>query len=196
VSIVGHSLGGVVSTLYTGTFPEKVRQFVSIEGIGPTAKAFRQRAETPLIEQLRTWIADKRGAAGRTPRRYPTLRAAYARMKEENAFLTDDQARHLTIHGASRNEDGTWSWKFDNYVNVSSPIQPPEQEFYKLWQAIECPLLMIYGTESFLADPGKDGRIKHFRDARLKVYENAGHWLHHDQFDRFMADVTEFLTLP
>jgi hypothetical protein len=31
------------------------------------------------------WIEDKRKAAGRTVKRYPTLEAAYARMKEENA---------------------------------------------------------------------------------------------------------------
>jgi pimeloyl-ACP methyl ester carboxylesterase len=194
VSIVGHSLGGVVSTFYTATFPEKVKQFVSVEGIGPTSQWFERRAETPLTEQMRNWIADKRSAAGRTPRRYPTLRAAYARMKEENAFLTDDQARHLTIHGASRNEDGTWSWKFDNYVNVVTPANPGEAEFRKMWSAIACPVLLIFGTESFLTDPSKDGRLEYFRDARQKMYENAGHWLHHDQFDRFMGDVTGFLT--
>ena len=52
---------------------------------------------------------------------------------------------------------------------------------------------MFYGTNSFASNPEKDGRIRHFRSASLKVYENAGHWLHHDQFDRFVADVKAFL---
>jgi pimeloyl-ACP methyl ester carboxylesterase len=104
-----------------------------------------------------------------------------------------DQARHLTIHGASLNEDGTWSWKFDNYLNVWAVTDIPYDEQIKLWEAITCPVLLFYGTDSFASNPEKDGRKAYFHDARLIVYENAGHWLHHDQFDRFVADVKAFL---
>ena len=114
-------------------------------------------------------------------------------MKEENTFLTDAQARHLTVHGASRNEDGTWSWKFDNYLNVwaVSDISYADQE--ALWAAVTCPVLLFYGTKSFASNPEKDGRLNQFRDVRLHVYEEAGHWLHHDQFERFVCDVKAFL---
>ena len=43
------------------------------------------------------------------------------------------------------------------------------------------------------SDPEKDGRIKHFQNARLVNFENAGHWVHHDQLDRFIAEVRSFL---
>ncbi|MEQ8663049.1 MAG: alpha/beta hydrolase, partial [Gammaproteobacteria bacterium] len=39
----------------------------------------------------------------------------------------------------------------------------------------------------------EDGRARHFTNARVEVIEKAGHWLHHDQFDRFMELVTRFL---
>ena len=52
---------------------------------------------------------------------------------------------------------------------------------------------MLWGLKSFLPSPSTDGRIEHFRTARLVEYENAGHWLHHDEFDRFMADVKAFI---
>jgi pimeloyl-ACP methyl ester carboxylesterase len=38
-----------------------------------------------------------------------------------------------------------------------------------------------------------DGRLRHFRNAEVIEVENAGHWLHHDQFDRFMAVLRDFL---
>ncbi|MDE2405705.1 MAG: alpha/beta hydrolase [Sphingomonadales bacterium] len=193
VTIIGHSLGGNVTTQFTGLYPDMVRKLVNIEGLGPTTTLLDERDAIPLPERLRDWIDKKRAAAGRMPRRYPTLEAAYARMKEENGFLSDEQARHLTIHGASRNEDGTWSWKFDNYLNVWPPIELPREGLHQLWHAITCPLLMFYGTESFATNPEKDGRIAHFRTARVIEYENAGHWLHHDQFERFVADVQAFL---
>jgi pimeloyl-ACP methyl ester carboxylesterase len=193
VTIIGHSMGGSVATTYTALYPQKVKKFISIEGIGPSMAMFEAQRKTTYVERVRKWIHDKRQAAGRVPRRYPSIEAAYARMKEVNSFLTDEQARHLTVHGASRNEDGTWSWKFDNYLFAWPPAELPETEYQKLWQAIECPVLLLFGTESFSTDPAEDGRLQWFRNARLEMYENAGHWLHHDQFDRFMADVTAFL---
>ena len=115
-------------------------------------------------------------------------------MKQENTFLTDQQARHLTVQGATRNEDGTWSWKFDNYVNVWNTTDIGYADKVSLWEAITCPVLLLWGLDSFAQSPAKDGRLAHFPTASLKEYENAGHWLHHDQFDRFMTDTKAFLS--
>lgn len=193
VTIVAHSLGGNIATRFTGLYPEKVRRLVNIEGLGPAPQVREQIDAQPIAERMRKWIEDKRKAAGRLPRRYPTLEAAYARMKEENSFLSDEQARHLTVHGASRNEDGTWSWKFDNYLNVWSVLDIPTPDVVALWQAITCPVLMFYGTKSFFSNPEADGRMEYFRDARLITYDDAGHWLHHDRLADFVRDVKAFL---
>ena len=193
VTIIAHSLGGNIATRFTGLYPEKVRKLVNIEGLGLSPQLQAQTDAMSTAERLRKWIEDKRKAAGRLPRRYPTIEAAYARMKDENAFLSDEQAQHLTVHGINRNEDGTWTWKFDNYLNVWSPTDIPHSEVEKLWQAVACPMLLLYGADSFASNPAKDGRIRHFRTARLIEYANAGHWLHHDQLDRFVADVKSFL---
>lgn len=193
VTIIAHSLGGNIATMFTGLYPDKVRKLANIEGLGPTPALLDQRDARGYGERLREWIDNKRKAAGRLPRRYPTIEAAFARMKEENGFLTDEQARHLTVHGASRNEDGSWSWKFDNYLNAWPVSEIPRGDVEHLWSAITCPMLLFYGAESFTTNPEKDGRIAHFHTARVIEYEKAGHWLHHDQFDRFMADVKAFL---
>ncbi len=193
VTIVAHSLGGNIATRFTGLYPDKVRKFVNIEGLGPSPKVRAEIAAQGTANRLREWIEGKRKAAGRLPRRYPSLEAAFARMKEENAFLSDEQARHLTRHGATRNEDGTYSWKFDNYLNVWPVGDIPYEEQEKLWQAITCPMLLLYGTKSFASNPERDGRLSHFKNARVIEYQDAGHWLHHDQFDRFVADVKGFL---
>ncbi|MDE2596703.1 MAG: alpha/beta hydrolase [Sphingomonadales bacterium] len=193
VTIVAHSLGGNIATRYTGLYPERVRKLVNIEGLGPSPAQLAEREAQGYADRVRGWIDDKRKASARLPRRYPTLEAAYARMKEENSFLTDERARHLTVHGANRNEDGTWSWKFDNYLNVWAVSEMPQGEIEALWQAITCPMLLLYGADSWASNPERDGRARHFRNARVVEYENAGHWLHHDQFNRFMGDVRGFL---
>ena len=35
--------------------------------------------------------------------------------------------------------------------------------------------------------------IAPFRNAEVIEFENAGHWLHHDQFDKFIATLKDFL---
>ena len=193
VTIIAHSLGGNIATRFCGIYPEKVRKLLNIEGLGPSPQVRAEIEAAGTAQRLREWIAGKRKAAGRLPRRYDSLEAAFARMKEENGFLSNEQARHLTVHGAIRNEDGTYSWKFDNYLNVWPVGDIPYSEQEKLWQAITCPMLLLYGSDSFASNPERDGRLSHFSTARVIEYENAGHWLHHDQFERFMGDVQAFL---
>lgn len=193
VTIVAHSLGGNIASRFTGLYPEKVRKLVNIEGLGPSPKVLAEREAKGYANRFRNWIEQRRKASGRIPRRYLTIEAAFARMKEENAFLTDEQARHLTVHGASRNEDGTWSWKFDPYLNVWPFENVPENRTEELWRAIACPILLLYGADSWASNPETDGRAKILQDYRVVEFENAGHWLHHDQFDRFMAEIRAFL---
>ena len=92
-----------------------------------------------------------------------------------------------------RNEDGSYSWKFDPYVHVWPTIDLPYEEIETLWGQIDCPTRLIYGQDSWASDPQEDGRISHFRNASVSSYEKAGHWVHHDQFDRFIAELQEFL---
>ena len=175
VSIIAHSLGGNIATRFAGLYPEKVRKLVNIEGLGPSPKIRDQREAAGYSNRFRKWIEDRRKAAGRIPRRYPTIEAAYARMKEENGFLSDVQARHLTINGASRNEDGTWSWKFDPYLNVWPFEDVSDERTNELWRAITCPVLLLYGADSWASNPELDGRAEVFSDRRTVEFENAGH---------------------
>ena len=193
VTILSHSLGGSISLSYTGLFPETVEKLVVIEGLGPAPAMLKKNVEKPIEDRLGNWINEMRGIAGRVPKKYPSLDDAYERMKSENPHLSAEQARHLTVHGISQNEDGTYTWKFDNYVRSFPPIGIPFRDQYKLWERITCPTLLLRGTESWASDPVEDGRIKHFKNARLVNFEKAGHWLHHDQLDKFLTEVRTFL---
>ncbi|MCK9469774.1 MAG: alpha/beta hydrolase [Porticoccaceae bacterium] len=193
VTIIAHSMGGHITLSYASVYPETVRKLVIIEGLGQTPEWYAERESKALEQRIREWVDMKRAAAGRFPRRYPTLEEAYQRMKEENSYLSDTQARHLTQHGISQNEDGTYSWKFDNYVRFFNPVDIPQHELYRLWGNITCPVRILWGADSWLPSPDQDGRLDYFQDASLTVYENAGHWLHHDQLDRFLAEMKAFL---
>lgn len=192
--IIGHSLGGAITLNFAGAFPGKVTKLIAIEGLGLSPDRMKKRAEDTTPEKMQKWIGEMRGVAGRLPRRYDTIEEAAARMHEANAHLSAEHAWHLTVHGVNQNEDGTYSWKFDNYVRVDRPFGLSPDEIRDFWQNIDCPTLLVRGTESWASDPSTDGRAENFKNARVENIERAGHWVHHDRLDAFMPMARDFLT--
>jgi pimeloyl-ACP methyl ester carboxylesterase len=188
VRIVAHSLGGGVSLRYAGVFPDEVVRLVCIDGYGRPPHV----EVPPVQERLRGWVQRARDLAGRIPRRYATLEEAYARMREANPRLSDEQARHLTIHGSNQNEDGTYSWKFDNYVHLHNEVDLSDEDTRTIWGLIECPVLLISGADSPFDRKG-DELVGYFRNARHELVAGAGHWVHHDQLDIVTDLVRDFL---
>ncbi len=193
VTILSHSLGGMISLQYAGLYPDKVKSIIAIEGLGASPLMLAKSAGKSINEKLIGWADELRKVSGRTPRRYASLEDAFKRMQDENPHLSEDQARHLTVHGANQNEDGTYSWKFDNYVRIFRPYGLSPEEIRHLWSRITCPTLLIRGTESWASDPIEDGRFNSFQNANVASIDGAGHWAHHDRLDVFLDLVRSHL---
>jgi len=194
VSIISHSLGGMICLQYAGLYPNNVRQIVAIEGLGMPPNKVEEEQQKSIDTRLSGWVDYLRNLSGRQARKYKTIEDAVKRMQEANERLTPDQAHHLTIHGIDQNEDGTYSWKFDNYVRVFPPYGLSEKERQSLWARISCPTLLIRGTESWDTNPNEDGRASHFQTANIIDMSGAGHWVHHDRLREFLNLVEDFLT--
>jgi pimeloyl-ACP methyl ester carboxylesterase len=190
VFLIGHSLGGAIVLQYSGVYPERVAKVVAIEGLGPNPASLRSRAPH---QRMQAWIDEMRAFAGRRTHRYATLEDAVRRMREANPRLSEAMARHLTLHGTYRNEDGTYTWKFDNYVRASSPYDFNMSDARAIWERIACPTLLIRGAESWASDPEVDGRATAFRQRQVVTLAKAGHWVHHDQLAAFVQVVDAFL---
>jgi pimeloyl-ACP methyl ester carboxylesterase len=193
VTVMAHSMGAMVSLSYAGIFPETLKAVIAIEGIPPAPMIEGFRGQ-PVEERLQRWVEMKRELSRRTPRRYATIEDAVLRMQSENKHLNEEQARHLSIHGAYQNEDGTYSWKFDPYVRFGGgPGGLTAEEQHRLWSRVTCPLLLVSGADSFFPNPAAGGKLAHLKTARLATIPDSGHWVHHDQLDRFMAETWAFL---
>ena len=189
IYMIGHSLGAITTLLYSGTFPGHVKKLVVIEGLGLPI----QERKGTAPERMRKWIEKTRGGEGREPHHYPNLASAVARMKEANKFLSDDVARHLTLHGTNWNADGSIGWKFDNFVRLHPTFIISTEDASETLQNITCPTLMFWGRQSFAKDPETDPLAQQVKDRQIVKVDNAGHWLHHDQLEIFLRETKKFL---
>ncbi len=193
LALVGHSMGGNIVLYYAAAFPEKVSRLVSMEGLGSSSKMYDAFMAKPAGERLRSWL-DRRLAGERKQHwRFQGPEEMVARMASVHKNLQPEQARHLALHAARQYPDG-WGWKHDARFGFFPPpsLTSPD-EYSRLYESIECPVLLMRGEQSWASDPIADGRIKVFKDARLVNYPDAGHWFHHDAFDAFIKDVKSFL---
>jgi pimeloyl-ACP methyl ester carboxylesterase len=189
VNIVGHSMGGMVGLIYAGTFPDQVSGLVVLDGVTvmPGAKTL------PANERIAKWIGQLDKLEEREPRRYRTIEEAAAQMRAHNARLPGELAHHLASHGVRRNEDGTYSWKFDPCQRAMAPHRLSADDHVSLWSRIACPILLLQAEDSFLESSKATNLAGYFPQAHTETISGAGHWLQHDKTDEVLAAIRAFL---
>ncbi|MGE9010720.1 alpha/beta fold hydrolase [Leptospira interrogans] len=190
VAIVGHSMGGMVSLTYAGAFPDRVSKLVVLDGV----TNFPARRPKPADVRISDWAGDLDKLAQRKIHRYQTVADGADRIVGRNPRLTREQAMHLATHGMKRNDDGSFSWKYDPYLRARAPYRLSLEDNIGLWSRIACPTLLVAASESFLPDPEKAGVMSHFKHAELAKIAGAGHWLQHDKPDEVLGLIQRFLT--
>jgi pimeloyl-ACP methyl ester carboxylesterase len=189
VTLVGHSMGGMVGLTYAGAFPEKVSRLIVLDGV----TNFPARRVKPAALRIADWAGDLDKFAQRKIHRYPSVADGADRIHARNPRLTRAQAMHLATHGMKENADSTFSWKYDPYLRARAPYRLSLEDNMDLWSRIICPTLLVSASESFLPDPAKAGVMTHFKHAELAKIEGAGHWLQHDKPDEVAALIRRFL---
>ena len=192
VRLVGHSLGGSIAVRYAAVCPEAVSRLVAIEGISQGRTVAGEDGKPNPAAQMRAWFAEQREIVRRPLRPVETLEEGVARMRSNNPRLTADQAEHLTRHALRKASDDRFRWKFDPAGRVGAFDDISRDEVRALRGDITCPVLLIYGKDSWATDPQTDGRLEHFRNARLVMAEGAGHWVQHDRLDLVLEELAGF----
>jgi len=191
VTMVGHSMGGMVGLIYAGTFPDQVSALVVLDGVTVLPSAKRM----PAHERVAKWVGQLDKLEDREPRRYRTIEEAAAQMRANNTRLPAELAQHLAAFGVRRNNDDTYSWKFDPYQRAMAPHRLSPEDHISLWSRITCPTLLLHAEESFLESPQTAGLPNYFEQARTETISGAGHWLHHEKPDEVLCSIRTFLGL-
>lgn len=193
VAIVGHGLGGALALAYAGIYPAAVSRVVAVEGLGDPPSVAAARAAIPINQRVANWISERQAFASRVPRRYATIEDAFNRVMKRHPNLSPELALYLVDHGVIRNEDDTYSWKFDDYVRTPGGPLDVQEKFGDLWVKVACPALLIFGEETRKANAFGPDVYDIVPNARVETIPHAGHWAHLDQTESFLAILRDFM---
>jgi pimeloyl-ACP methyl ester carboxylesterase len=190
-ALIGHSMGGTISFLYAGTFPNRVTELVLIEGIGPPGMNY---SEAPA--RMEQWITDVRERGRNHFREYTRVEAGAAQLQQTNPRLNGALALDLARAGMKQNEKGKWVWKFDPLHRTAAPQPFYTAQALEFLRRIECPVLIVEGKESRQTGrPDKQQRYDAIAHHERIVIEDAGHMVHQDKPEALAAAVRDFLRL-
>ena len=184
--LLGHSMGGSLSAILAGTFPDLISRLVLVEGLGPAS-----RDDDPA-DRMAQWIQEV-GERREKPSRPMTLAEAARRLQDKHVRLPDELAKFLAEKG-TRAVDGGYVWSFDPLHRTRSPAPFPLDQFRRFLKRIACPTLLVEGSESwFRAFVDVDGRDRDIAGREVKVIDQASHMIHQEQPEALASVVAEFL---
>jgi pimeloyl-ACP methyl ester carboxylesterase len=190
MKLIGHSMGGTISFLYTGSFPQRVVRLVLIEGIGPPSMAF---SDAPA--RMEKWIAEVNQRGRKHFRQYSSIRAGAEQLRQTNPRLDAELALHLARSGMKQSSAGKWVWKFDPLHRTTAPQPFYAAQAIEFLRRIACPVLIVDGAESRqIRRHDSKQRLEEIRDRKQVVIENAGHMVHQDNPLALAKVVAEFLS--
>ncbi len=185
LTIIGHSLGGSMSLLYAGTFPEKVKRLVLLESLGPFARA---DDEVPKIMAERLKGRDY----VEIPFPYESLEAAAKALQKNFPLIPDHTALHMARYGTSY-KGGMYRWKHDPILRYRTTTAMSEGQINAFIRRLKCPILFVYGTESDFMKSVRGPRVKLFPNAQIVPIEGAGHHIPHEKPEELADVVVPFL---
>jgi pimeloyl-ACP methyl ester carboxylesterase len=189
IHLIGHSMGGTISLLYTGAFPERVSKLTLIEGIGPPGMTY---ADAPV--RMAKWITEVRERGRGHFRQYTSVEAGADQLRQTNPRLRADFAIDLARAAMKQNSESKWVWKFDPLHRTATPQPFYTAQALEFLRRIECPVLLVDGAVSRQTRRrDKQERYDIIPHHRQVVIEHAGHMVHQDNPTELAAVVTAFL---
>lgn len=188
IVLVGHSMGGTISTLYAGTFPERVKKLANLEGIGPPDHPWELG---PI--RMRAWIDGVRKLRGKSGAK-PTFDAAEAvkRLATNHPNVPEDVLARCIPHLCEDAGNGRLAWHYDPLHRTTSPMPFFAKLFVEFAKKVTCPVLFVSGGPLGFHPPDEAERLAAFAHLERAELPDAGHMLHWSQPEKLAPLLVRF----
>lgn len=188
VSVVGHSMGGGIAMQFAYQFPERCQRLVLVSsgGLGPQVTPLLRAATLPgadLVLALATSARAKRvisSALSPFRRLGLAISASHAHVVDHIAHFDDPDTRRAFILTAR------------SVLDLKGQRVDARD---RLYLAQSMPTMIIWGSRDRFI-PVQHGREAHemIPGSRLEIFEDAGHFPHWQDPERFSSCLVDFMT--
>ena len=179
-SLLGLSMGGIVSYAYAGQRPAELSRLVVVD-IAPEIEAAGLRTIQSNVARSDLFASPEE---------------AFARARADNPVPPEAHHRDRVYQSLMRTADGRWTYRYDRALR--DPDNRREgiavERGWELVAGIDVPTLLIRGEHSDILSSGVAERfVREVRDCRFVEVAGSGHPVPLDKPDAFLQAVLDFL---
>ena len=137
-SLLGHSLGGAISSVLAAALPERVERLYLIEALGPLSTP-----QDKTLDLLRAALADRAGIDAKQLRVFPSLDAPAAARRQHPQMPLSAAAAHALVARGTRAVDAGFIWSSDPRLTLTSAIRMTEGQIRNCLAGIQCPAHLV-----------------------------------------------------
>ena len=158
---VGTSMGGLIGIFLASYAGSPIHKMV-INDIGPRIPAAGLQRVATYVGQVVTFDSIEK-----MEKLLRTIAATFGN-------LSDEQWRHMTIHGTRQLEDGRYTFAYDPGIAKNfRTLDLKDIDLWSMWDAIHCPTLVLRGEHSDVLDHS-DAVTMTERGPKAKLIEFPG----------------------
>lgn len=163
-SLVGTSMGGLISMHYAPRYPDRVEKAV-LNDVGP-------EIDPVGLQRILGYV-------GGAPEMFADMKAVTRYYKEHYApmveHLPDDQIAEFARYNVRKSDSGVYVWKMDPAVRAGG-APPPAMDSWEALKGITCPVLILRGGNSdVLSPPIAQRMLEALPGAKLVEVPGVGH---------------------
>ena len=186
VILVGHSMGGILATLYAGLFPEQVKAVVSIDACGPLTMS-----DDTTQSQMREALINRHNKRRNKLNIVDLDEAVKARCRVSD--IPKQHAQAILERNLTQDVDSNFFWSSDPRLRTKSVLRLTEGQAENIMRAIECPILFIGASNSFKHSKDVFQKRKGwFKNARFEQII-GGHHIHMEKTDEVGSLIRQFV---
>ncbi len=175
LTVVGHSMGGTVATLFAGAFPERVAALALLEGVGPP-----DHAPDAAPDRMRQWVTGVNDGQKKAARTF-SLEEALSRLALSHPGVDLGVLATRVPHLTKLQADGSVSWAYDSLHRTLSPTPFYARTLIAFAKKVTAQVLFVGGGTEGYHPPDEGERLAAFATLERVDLEGAGHMLHWTQ---------------
>jgi pimeloyl-ACP methyl ester carboxylesterase len=187
VVLVGHSMGGVIATLYAGTFPERRGRLALLEGMGPTGQS-----PDDYPERMRAWVDGVRAVRARDERTIGSREEALRRLVVHHPDVPPEVLATRVDVLARPRPGGRLAWRADPLHSTRAPVPFLPDAYRAFARRVTWPVLFVSGGPLGWHPSDEEERLAAFADLRRAELPDAGHMMHWTRAGELARELTRF----